>query len=147
MNIIIQYECDVCKRRYTTEEDAKECESMGVFDNRIYPPGLMFPYKHHALVGIFSIPKEIPFYQGDKHLGSSASWACRNTNVGDSLGSETCGGNFYRSDHQGFQIWLSNYHMSNKDMSTKEFARMVGYLRGAGIQPSYYDKKGKLHTV
>lgn len=147
MKVIIQYQCEICGKKHDSQELAKECEARGVFDNSIYPPGLMYPYRHHDLIGIFAIPEKIPFYEGNKHLGNSASWACRNIAVGDSLGDEVCGGDFYRSDKESFSRWVAHCHMTSEDMERKEFTRMVNFLRSVNIQPSYYDKNGKLHFV
>jgi hypothetical protein len=147
MKVIIQFQCEVCLKKYDSEEKAKECESRGVFDDSIYPRGLMFPFKHQNMAAIFAIPEKIPPYVYDNHLGNSASWACRNTPVGDTLGKEQCGGHYYYSDKEGFSRWLAHYHMTKKDMETKEFTRMVEYLKSIGVQPSYYDKKGNLCTI
>lgn len=147
MKVTVQYQCEICGKKHDLVQLAKECEAKGVFDNSIYPPGLMFPYRHHNLIGIFAIPEKIPFYEGNKHFGYSASWACWNTRIGDTLGAHICGGDYYQSDKESFSKWLANYHMTNADKKLKEFTRMVAFLRSGNIQPSYYDKNGKLHFV
>lgn len=146
MKTITQYECDFCQNRYYDEERALDCEAQGVFDNSIYPAGLMFPYSHLGFVGIFAIPTPIQFFDSNKHIGHSAYWACR-ARLGDSLGYELCGGDFFRSNQSAFNLWLSNNHMTDKFIASNEFKRMVEYLKSANIQPSYYDEIGKLHLI
>lgn len=146
MKIITQYECEICGKRHFDEEAVIECESQGAFDGSEYPAGLMFPYFHSRLIGIFAFPKPPRPLTSDKHIGMSSYWACR-VSGGDSLGDEVCGGDYFRSNPEDFKRWLTVYHMKKDNTECDEFKRMVEYLKSVNIQPSYYDETGKLHLV
>lgn len=153
MTTIIEYQCDICKQKYQTEQKALKCEEQGWFDESMYPAGLMWEHHHDGYVGIFAFPENVTrctsmYSRG--HLGASAhgTWACRAPGYpGDSLGEERCGGNdYYRSDPENLERFRE-YHYIDKHLNGPEFRRMVKFLKSQGITPSYYDKNGKLITV
>lgn len=153
MKVIIEYQCEICLKKYSTESEALKCESKGVFDGKNYPAGLMFEYTHSGYVGIFAIPETVQPYEmgrkwGDGHLGKSSYWACRDGKYSaDSLGAERCGGDFFRSDNEYFKHWVNNHAISDKYVNGPEFTRMVEFLKSKGITPTYYNSKLELVTI
>lgn len=145
MKIITEYQCEVCSKKYTSEKDAIQCESVGAFNSDKYTPGLMWEYHHHGYIGIFCLPDKVAPYHRDKHLGSSASWACRSPAYnGDSIGKEQCGSNFFKSDNKSFLNWINYHHITKDKVGCDEYNRMVAFLKTQNIQPSYYNEFGEL---
>jgi hypothetical protein len=146
----VTYQCEICQKSYGSEYEALKCEAKGFFDSKMYPAGLMWEYNHHGYVGIFSLPKDVrpDSHNKDGHIGHSSYWACRASNyIGDSLGSQLCGGDFFKSDDNSFEQFKSYRFISDEKICSDEFKRMVAYLKSANIQPSYYNKSGELILV
>jgi len=102
MKVITLYQCEICGKKHEDKETAISCEGEGTFDPKQYPIGTMFEYHHHDYVGAFAIAHCVPF-ENNPHLGSINFWACRVTSMGDSLGSQKCGGDLVRSSAEGIK--------------------------------------------
>lgn len=151
MIIETKYICEICSQKYDSEEMAIACESKGYFNGDKFPAGLMFEYTNNRYVGIFSIPENIKpdttIGYNRNHIGQSYYWACRTKEfAGDSLGEEKCGGNFFHSDKDWIENWIRYHHIEN-NLDSPEFTRMVKFLKGQKIKPSYYNKKGELINI
>ena len=124
-----QYECDICHRRYTTKEEAMECEAKKA---PIYPIGMIFgnnePEAFYESI-VFAIAEN----GIDRHWNQTSCWACRGGKlkfVGDSLGKQMCGsGNFTR---------LGPYD-AKVDRTLPEFESMRKWLISQKIVPTIWD--------
>lgn len=152
MKQIIKYECEICGQKFDTEEGATTCEAKGIFNEKMYPAGLMWEYHHHGFVGIFSLPKNVKkateSIYNKNHVGDSSYWACRtNGYPGDSLGKQLCGGDYFYSNKEEFDQWKKHHHIASEKTKSPEFKRMVQFLKSQRITPSYYTPEGELITV
>lgn len=143
-----KYTCDHCGHSYTDKEDAIKCESTGAYTPHTeYPKGLMYEYHHHGFVGIFAIAEDNVF-DTNKHLGQHSLWACRTElfNCGDSLGNSLCGsGSLIRSGEK--DKWIKFHKITDAKVGCPEYIRMVNFLKGEGITPTYYNEAGELVTL
>lgn len=147
MKVIVEFQCEVCRKRYTSQEQAQACESKGKFDPSEYKIGTMFEYHRNGYVGIFAVAKTESF-SDNPHLGVLSMWACRTNGYGgDSLGEEKRGSDFIESGPGEIVRWAKYHHITLKGLETPEFDRMVSYLRGAGITPSYWNDRGAYITM
>jgi hypothetical protein len=139
MKTIIEYQCEICQRTYSSEKQAFQCEARGVFTGENYPVGLMYSYSHNGFVGIFAIAPSTFERMGD-HFAKMVSWACRAPGCPDSLGSEVCSaGNTIDNSPVAFRNWISVSYIPADRVDGPEFARMVQFLKSRGLIPRYYD--------
>jgi hypothetical protein len=145
MKTIIEYQCEICQRKYSSEDQALQCEARGVFTGENYPVGLMYNYEHNGFVGIFAVAPPT-FERIRNHYATLVSWACRAPGYpGDSLGSEMCSGNnTIDNSPTSFRNWISYNHIPANRVNGPEFTRMVEFLKSYSITPRYYDHNLKL---
>lgn len=127
MKIVTWYECDVCRARYCTPEEAFACESKPA--PPVYPIGLI--YGNHQDSMYRNITFAIATEELDGHMNISSSWACRDNSYGDSLDECTCG--------SGHLILYKCHSRLNKKHPT--FIRMVYYLKSRSIPITIWDGK------
>jgi hypothetical protein len=147
MKKIVEYQCDICKHKYSNEQSALDCEAEGVFDREKFPIGTMFEYEHHDFVGIFAIAD---IDAGCGHYSFYSSWACRTKGYpGDTLGENMCGGgnSFLRSHDKGVAEFIRTHNITAEKTKCPEFKRMVEFLKSQKIQPRYYTPSGLLVTI
>jgi len=124
---IIQFDCNICKRRHSDKESAQICEDQGLGVE--YPIGCI--YANH---------EDGAFYQNitfavaenliNKHYNNGGSWACRDIfGVGDSLGKQMCSGS---------SLDLNEYD-SHIDIEHPTFKRMVEWLQSQNIDVTVWD--------
>lgn len=135
MKKIVQYQCEICKNRYKTEEEALNCELKGVFDFTKYPVGLLSKVQwNDNHYGIF-VNAQTERYD-NPHLASEKMWAYRsNENISDSKINlwewGFCGSGF-----------ISDYKYNNftkKDLDLRETKWLIKQLKMNNITPSYYE--------
>jgi len=106
--MITLYKCEICGS-VGQHDEIKSCEDRGIFDLTQYPKGLMFELWHHnKLTGIFALANPALWDSGPsgKHLGGSNYWACRCIpEIGDSLGDELCGHDFFPATLEDWTKW------------------------------------------
>lgn len=152
MKVITKYQCEICNQTYNNEEFALKCEAKGLFDSSKYPAGLMYEYHHNGYFGIFAIPNDVQpsttSIYNSGHIGETSFWACRSSNfIGDSLGDELCGHTYLKSQESEFEHWIKYHYISDEKVGCDEYNRMVAFLKSKSIQPSYYNKEGKLIII
>ncbi len=142
MKKLITYQCEICRREYSNEKNAIECEKRGYFDPTKITPGFMFPYKHNGFVGIFSIPEigHIKTERTDKHFGIMSYWACRR--YGDDSFPNLCGSDYVYSSQEELNKFIRYRIMDKEYIGCPEFNRMVINLKSRGITPSYSTENG-----
>jgi hypothetical protein len=149
MITLIEYQCEICNRKYLDAQSALECEAKGLANTETYPIGLMYEHHHNGYVGMFCIAEVTPS-EYNKHYVNISSWACRMPGFPPfSLGKEKCGGSldYIGTSSEAFAQFIS-YHKVTKDkIGTKEYNLMVDYLRKAGITPQYYNESKELITL
>lgn len=128
VKVVKVYICEICKDKFRTMKEAKECEAEGI--PKLLPIGLIF-----ALPGndpmVFAVIKRYPKHYGHHHTYNT--WACRDTTAGDNAG-----GDKYCSHDS----WSLRYPPNKKIPSYK---RMVKVLKWANIKPLNY--VGKKYVV
>lgn len=122
-----QYQCEVCSNRFSTEQEALDCEARLIPN---YTIGLIFGQSqdasdHHSHNLTFCVAE----YRTIRHLNESGLWACRDNGSGDSLGSELCGSG-------GLSL---GEHDAVKDFTHPTFLRMLTYLKSVDITPLIWD--------
>lgn len=126
MKKIVQYECDICRQRYSEKEEAEKCEARAFADE--YPIGCM--YGDHEKGSFYeNITFAVATNDTDHHINLGASWACRDNGSGDSLGESLCSGN---------SLNLNNFD-ANLDFEHPTFKRMVEYLKSQNIPITIWD--------
>lgn len=161
MTTIIQYQCDICGKRYQSEDDARECESRGEFDVTPFKIGILFPYNHNGFVGIFAIANPSK-YANDPHIGETGYLAFRKKEFAGGTDSTfengLCGHQFlspapeHGNDafHHFFGIgekhWAGRW-MRPEHIGIPEFVRACRYLVEHGIQPRYVTESGETVDV
>ena len=136
MKTITEYQCEVCRNRYNTKEQAENCEKEGVFDTSNYPIGLMYSWHHNGYVGIFAVNECTEFLQ-NKHLGNISTWCYRTKGYPPfTLDENSC----------SYPYLLRNSDVSSslsipkEEVGNEEFTKMVKYLKDKGITPKYYEE-------
>lgn len=150
MITILEYQCEICRVRYPTAEQAIYCEGTGRFDPTQFRVGVMWEHNHNGYVGVFALPADgAREYQRQGHLGTIVSWACRAPEFpGDTLGDDRCGnGSLYRSDPKSIKKFYAYHNLTTNHVGGPEFKRMVNWLKSQNIVPSYYNELGELITV
>lgn len=150
MITILEYQCEICRQRYPTVEQALYCERTGRFDPTQFKVGIMWEYNHNGYVGVFALPKDgAQEYEQYGHLGTIVSWACRAAgHIGDTLGDNRCGdGSLLRSDPASMKKFYAYHNLTKDHVGGPEFKRMVNWLKSQNIVPSYYNELGELITV
>ena len=123
---IEEWECDICNRRFTSQEQAMLCEEKGLAPD--YPVGLLFQN--------YPFYKEITFAvagtKKDRHYQYISAWACRDNGYGDDLGDRKCG--------------HPHSKLCSPPLLTDEphFKRMVAWLKEQGITPMCFDGEGNI---
>jgi hypothetical protein len=141
MRTKIVYICEICGNENETKSYIKTCENKGLFDETLYPQGLMFPYHHNGYVGICAIPDNVKHWIDNPHLGYSSNWISKIDDI-DIL-DELC----YNPDMFSNDIisWIENNKIS--EVNTPEFLRMVSFLKSKNIVPKYYNEEGILISL
>ncbi len=75
MKEIIEYQCEICKNKYKTKEEAIICEKQGLFDFNKYPIGLLCKINWENSYGIFVNAQNTRYF--NEHLATSKMWAYR----------------------------------------------------------------------
>lgn len=148
MKVIIEYQCEICHKKYSYEQEAIDCEAKGEPVLNAYPIGLMYSYYHHGYVGIFSIAEVTKSM--NSHAVSLSSWAVRTNGYPRyTLDKDLCGGSndYCYTDEQSINNWIKYHNIPDKDVNNDEFKEMVKYLKSKNITPKYYDSKYNLITV
>ena len=126
MKTIVHYQCEICGQSYHHADTARACEAKGI--GRAYPIGLI--YADHTPGELYA---EITFAIAENHIEDHSnrfsSWACRDSQYGDSLGKEKCGGNRNQLYEHDAKI--------NREHPT--FKRLVAWLESQGIEPLIWD--------
>lgn len=134
MTQIIEYQCDICRNKYKTEEQALNCENRGLFDFSKYPIGLIYKRNwENNQCGIFCIADNR--FSDSKHFGEDINWAYRSwENYSDDKidlkNFPKCGDSFI-SDYYIFQF-------KKEDLELEHTKWMINQLKLNDIQPSCY---------
>jgi hypothetical protein len=122
------YQCDICKMRWDDLKSAMNCAARGPAPE--YPIGCIYGDSREG-----SMYSEITFAVAtnrlEGHANTGASWACRDSGYGDSLGESMCSG-------PSLHLTESHKHV---DPSTPHFIRMVGWLRSQRQNITVWDGK------
>lgn len=159
MTTIIQYQCDICGKRYPTEDAAAACESKGEFDVTPFKIGILWPHHHHGFVGIFSFGDPEKF-ANDPHIGETSYLAFRAPEFAGGSDStfETglCGGDFL-APYQGNTPFRHFFGIGEKHwdgrwmrpeyVARPEFTRACRYLVERGFQPRMVTESGETVDV
>ena len=88
MKTIIQYECEICKRRSEYKEAIEGCEVRGKANLTKYPVGMIFGgYENMTF-----ITAEFNLSAYSPHCLDASLWACRDNGAGDNVDDgEYCG--------------------------------------------------------
>jgi hypothetical protein len=125
VNKIIIYECQICKKCYTDEKEAEECEQKGVPE--LYPIGMVFAMDMDNEM-VFAVIKQYPKIYPHHH--GYSTWACRDTPAGDNAeGEQFC----------GLKSWDKIYP-PNKQIPA--YKRMINALKKASINPVDFEAEG-----
>lgn len=136
------WECDVCRRRYDSFEEAEKCEMKGL---PVPPPvGIIFGDNrigefYHDVV--FSTVRPEKYHHSYGHNFDDIKWATRDNGAGDSVGDGFCGGNFFDDPRERPDL----YGHVNENMPA--FRRMVEFLKSEGITPRVLMVDGSLREV
>jgi hypothetical protein len=108
------------------EMDAHQCEARG--------PGVTYPigcvYGNHSDASMYEqITFAVAYNRIEGHANMGASWACRDTGYGDSLGENRCGGN---------SLWMSK-SCGSLNPRAPHFIRMLEFLRSQQIDITVWD--------
>lgn len=129
IELITLYQCNICRTRYNELESAIHCFERGLAP--YYPIGCIYGnheagnmYEHITFTVATNEPN-IYF----PHMNDGASWACRDSDAGDSLGESMCAGN---------SLHLTK-HNAKIDPSQPHFKRMVKWLRNQRIDITVWD--------
>ena len=126
MITITEHQCELCKLRYDVMEDCMKCEARG--PGKTYPIGCI--YGNHEDASMYEqITFAVALNRIEGHMNCGASWACRDTGHGDSLGPNRCGGP---------TLWLSK-SCCNVNPYANHFKRMIKYLRDNMIDITVWD--------
>jgi hypothetical protein len=126
MKLIKLYECEICNCRYEDRGSAVRCEDRGPAAK--YPIGCI--YGNHRKGNMYeNITFAVAVNRLEDHANYGASWACRDTGHGDSLGEAKCGGPSLHLTKYTGQINPTNQH----------FQRMVYWLRKQQIEITVWD--------
>lgn len=125
MRKIVEYECEICKSRYDSEKNARDCEDTGLAPE--YPVGCIYQQSFYKNM-IFAVAENYL----DRHYNYFSSWACRDIEIGDSLGKNMCGGN---------RSCKLNEHMAIQEEHRElpVFQRMVNFLKSEGIRVTIWN--------
>ena len=144
MIIIIEYQCTICRKKYSTEAQALECEARGVADPKRYPIGQMYEYHHNGYVGIFATAEVVPHF--NSHLVDRHSWACRVQGYPRYSFDHVCGSDLLATDEESWKNWLQYHILTLKRKGTPEYNEMVEFLKKEKkLKPFYYDANFKKH--
>lgn len=148
MKTIIEYQCEICKKRYQSKKSAEHCEASGLPDTTALPIGLMYEYNHNGYVGIFAVAS-VKLSELDPHSLEWSSWAVRTSRYSPySLDDEKCGSNdFQKTDTDSMDKFKEYYRISKSKVGNNEFTKMACYLKEKGITPFYYNEKKEKITV
>ena len=119
---IIEYECEICGDKYSTKEDAEDCESKGLPE--LYPIGMIFSLGYENM--LFAVIKQNVKAYGHHH--SYLTHACRDTNIGDNIFGQYC----------GFDSW---HKISEPDTSLPCYQRIYKVLKDNNIKSINYSPK------
>lgn len=126
---IVAYQCKFCKLKYYgggAEIDAHQCEARG--PGATYPIGCI--YGNHSTDSMYErITFAVATNRIEGHANMGASWACRDTGYGDSIGAEKCGGS---------TLWLSKGDCQ-LHLKAPHFHRMLSFLRSRQIDITVWD--------
>ena len=111
----ILYQCEICKRTYSSKEEAIECESQKA---REYPIGTIFGLGCDNIV--FAVIKNN--FISYPHSNYISFYACRDNGYGDNV-----------SEYCGDFLHLNDLNKPVKDIPA--FTRMVEALKKQGIEP------------
>lgn len=125
MNVITEYECEVCKARFKTPDAALRCEAQG--PGIAYPTGMIFNNASHPTDFYRNMTFAIAKVHVQGHYVDAGSWACRDNSYGDNL-NELCS-----VEPEG----VAEYNRPDPNHPT--FKRMVDAIRAKGIEPTVWD--------
>lgn len=144
MKVIVEYQCEICKKKYEQKDNALECEGKGIADeNNMDFIGLMYEHVHNGYVGIFAIGRISKSY--NPHQLEFSSWAFRC----DPYPLRTIDDNFCGSGSDYVPKDISNFYgkITKSKVGNREFNLMVDYLKSKGIQPKYLNENKELIYV
>lgn len=128
----ITYQCEKCGKEHREADQALRCEAqpVGVDSVKFWPVGMLIGYRHELIT--LAIANTV-VESADTHAVYVNYWACRNTGMGDSVGTETCGGeSVYNVPTNGLIFPLKN-------LNTPTCQRLIQWLVSQGITPTYWN--------
>lgn len=129
MKEIVQYQCEICNRKYNSRRSAVDCEAKG--PSLEYPIGMIYSYgqSKEDVKLIFAVA----INRIDGHVNHGASWACRDTNAGDNFGNGLCSGN---------SLSLGEHDkVTAKNCKQPCFKRLVNWLKSENIPVTIWNGK------
>lgn len=123
MKTIIEYECEICRKKSSDQETVIKCEIKGV--QKPYPKGMIYGSSFCGNEMVFCIIKK--YKEG--HYYHYCTWACRDTEIGDNFGSD---------QYCGLDGWGRDINPPYK--KSKAYKRMKKGLIDRGIKPIDYKK-------
>lgn len=140
------YKCEGCGDLHDYEDKALACEAHGV-GREIVPKGTII-----SLHGYKDMVFAIAGGRASGHYCDYFFWACRDTDVGDSLGEEKCGAEFLTDldfliagkttpflDRDGAKRTAQFHRVSVPLRKSKAFNRMVKWLKKNKMKPAFWD--------
>ena len=126
MKKLVEWQCEICGGRYSEKKWAEKCEASGKAIE--YPIGCI--YGNHEKGAFYeNITFAVATNHTWRHMNEGASWACRDTGAGDSLGKSMCSGN---------SLSLRE-HDAKIDRNAPHFKRMVKWLQENNIPVTVWD--------
>lgn len=146
MKTIIEYQCEICKNRYKTEEEAIECEAKGLFNFDNYPLGLLsLKFWGKDQYGVFANLTTTRF--DNSHLCSPKliayrSWENYNNEIINIWEWEYCGGAHLLDNNASIYSKCEDFDETSLEL--KQTKWLIMQLKANNIKPCYYNKEGKL---
>lgn len=134
MKTIVEYQCEICKHRYNTEQEASECEAKGLFDFNKFPVGLLSKVTWgEDQYGIFANAQTERYH--NEHFASEKNWAYRSWELFSDKKIDLWNWNFCGN---GF-IDMFDYNQFKKEhLELRETKWLINQLKMNNIQPCYY---------
>lgn len=143
MKKIVEYQCEICHKKYLQENSALDCEALGIAEINDKPIGLMYEYYHNNYIGIFAIGKLRTGYS--PHQLEFSSWGFRC----EPYPYSTVGDNFCGTGSDYFPKDIKNFRgkISEQNVGNAEFNLMVEYLKSKNITPKYFNDQRQLIEI
>lgn len=143
MKKIVEYQCEICFKRYGNKHVALECENRGVFNDQYIKPGFVFAHEpansqREYIYAVVSVEID-----ANPHFGNIGTAAYRNNQYGDNgIGEGTCGFYYLRGTINDLEF--NGFTMKDENFEQEEFHRCLADFTNHGIELTYL-QNGKIY--